>query len=174
MVFDIEWPFETKRSKNRILAKKIAWIPFYEKIDNRIFIYLDYRISKYIYKAISEFTKREIEFFFISPRNTDPHINPLDFDTANIFNYLQSFVIEDFYFNFERIKFDLLQNMVKYSHEMNCFEKIKPIYDKLIKEKYMKSIQCSGHHVTKRYKEEIIKNRFINLWREIMLSNLDV
>ncbi len=186
-VFDIEWPFETKRVKNKILVKKISWISIYEKKDDQFWIYLDYRISKYIYRVIKEFQKKNIDFLFISPIFNNPFNNNLSvgdsfdvFHEENIKNYLCSFIIEDFYFNFERIKFDLILNMLKYTNKMNCFEKIKPIYDELIKEGYHttshNSIRCSGGRGSKlaREKEDIIKNRFINLWREIMLLNLEI
>lgn len=179
-VFDIEWPFETKRVKNKVLVKKISWIPIYEKKDDQIWISLDYRISKYIYKIIKEFQKKNIDFLFTSPVFNNPSNSNLDIHEENIKNYLCSFIIEDFYFNFERIKFDLILNMLKYTNKMNCFEKIKPIYDELIKEGYHtishNSIRCSGGRGSKlaREKEDIIKNRFINLWREIMLLNLEI
>jgi len=175
-VFDIYWPFETKRIKNKILAKKIAWIPIYEKRGDQIWIFLDYRISKYIYKVIKEFRIRNIEFLFLPPVFNNRFDNSIDSEKENIKNYLCSFIIEDFYFNFEKIKFDLILNMIKYANKMNCFEKIKPIYDELVQEKYHTSIRCSGGRGSNlaREREGIIKNRFANLWREIMLLNLEI
>jgi hypothetical protein len=170
-VFNIDWPFETKRSKNLVFVKKIAWIPLYEKKDNQIWIYLDYRISKFIYKVIKEFNKSGISFFFISPIFSNPTSKKLDFDIENIKNYLCSFIIEDFYFNFERIKFDLIENMIKYAHHQNCFESIKPIYDNMVS---MNRSKYYSWGQTTSERDEIVKNRFQNLWREIMLSNLDI
>lgn len=170
-VFDIEWPFETIRSKNTILVRNIAWMPIYEKRGDMIWIYLDYRISKFIYKVIKEFNKRNIEFLFISPIFSNPSSKNLDFDSENIKIYLNSFIIEDFYFNFEKIKFDLIRNMIKYTHHRNCFEIIKPIYDDIC------SITKSRYYnwgKTNLERNEVIKNRFYNLWREVILSNLDI
>ncbi len=172
MEFDIEWPFETKRIKNRVLAKKIAWIPIYELKNDNVWLYFDYRISKYIYKVIQEFQKRNIEFLLISPVFSNPsEVRDLDFDEENIRNYLTSFTIEDFYFNFERINFNLIDNLVKYTNNRNCFNKIKPIYDDISRLK--SSIYYNWGQSTKE-KTDIVRNRFQSIWREIMLSNLNI
>jgi hypothetical protein len=72
MVFEIDWNFETSRRKNRVYAYNLAWIPIYEVEGDQIWVYLDYRVSKYVIKVVKKFVEFGIDFLFISPQFSNP------------------------------------------------------------------------------------------------------
>ena len=89
MVFEIDWNFETSRRKNRVYAYNLAWIPIYEVDEDQIWVYLDYRVSKYIIKVVKKFLEYGIDFLFISPQFSNPKKRrQLDFHHQNILEYI--------------------------------------------------------------------------------------
>jgi hypothetical protein len=149
MVFEFDWDFETSRRKNRVYVYNLAWIPVYEVQDDQVWVYLDYRISKFVLKVVKEFSEWGVDFLFISPKFSNPKFRrfiekhdpedpsesysftsnrnlrrsdrDLDFHYQNLFEYLGNLKIISFYYGFQKIGFDFTQNLVKYLHKFNCF-----------------------------------------------------
>ena len=183
MVFDIEWEFETSHRKNRVFVHKMAWIPLYEISDDQVWIYLDYRISKYVIKVIKKFIKEGIEFLFLSPLFSNPkNRREMDFHYQNIHCYLANLQIPIFYYDFEKIEFDLISNMIKYIKKYDYFfiyleDETKVPIVKEIFEEINSEVQANwGLHGNRFIEWNVpdveIRTRFNNLWREINISYL--
>lgn len=183
MVFDFDWNFETSRRKNRVYAHNMAWIPIFEVEDGQIWVYLDYRVSKYILKVVKKFTEYGVDFLFISPQFSNPKKRRImDFHQQNLHEYLGNFKIEAFYYGFKKIDFDLVGNLVKYINKFDIFSYeldgetgylIKEILDEINSEVQQKWVMSGSKFVEWSVPDPEIRERYQNLWREIKLSYLN-
>jgi hypothetical protein len=168
---NIEW----KIQHNRIYYRKMAWIPFaYINSSKMVCLYLEPKSSKLILKVTKELMKTKCKFFFISPMLDDPHIqrNTDNIPRLNIENYLKNYAIPVFFDGFDKIGFDIIENLILYCKSTNSFELIKEVLQSVnneVQSKYFDYYSKKDIYNTKR---EDIRERFNNLWRDIQIQNL--
>lgn len=168
---NIEW----KIQHNRIYYRKMAWIPFaYINSSKMVCLYLEPKSSKLILKVTKELMKIKCKFFFISPMLDDPHIqrNTDNIPRLNIENYLKNYAIPVFFDGFDKIGFDIIENLILYCKSTNSFELIKEVLQSVnseVQSKYFDYYSKKDIYNTKR---EDIRERFNNLWRDIQIQNL--
>lgn len=162
-----------KLSNGILYRKKVAWLPII-KIDNNVFyIYFNKRLANEIVRILRHYNGEEI--YMISPIFSDPKVfRNTDIDSyheKNLDNYLKNYVSSKFYYQFKKIGFDLVSNLVSYCQKNDCFYLLKEIYDvrnKIIQNK-------SNHYYTGqayyRYDEEI-RNEFNSLYRQIRINQI--
>lgn len=164
---NVDW----KYSKGRYFRKKsAAWIPIVDVLEDRIRIFLDVRVYKDILKIVKVFKENNIDFRFISYRFADPGFSE-DFNETNIKCYLKSFLNESFYFGFKKIDFDLIENVVKYCVENECFDVLKDIYNEVNKKTqntYWLTYNTQTHYIP----NEEIRENFNSLYREIIIKQI--
>ena len=183
MVFENNWNFEISQRKNRVYAYNLAWIPIYEVDGDQIWVYLDYRVSKYIIKVVKKFLEYGIDFLFISPQFSNPKKRrQLNFHHQNILEYIGNFKISAFYHGFQKINFNLVQNLCKYLIKFQCFSYItsdgetryivKEILDEINSEVQDNWTMVGSRIVEWSVPDIEIRERYKNLWREIKLTYL--
>jgi hypothetical protein len=104
----------------------------------------------------------------------DPHIQRTseDIPRLNIENYLKNYAIPVFFDGFDKIGFDIIENLILYSSSTNSFEHIREILNLVnneVQSKYFDYYSKKDIYNTKR---EDIRERFNNLWRDIQIQNL--
>ena len=168
---NIEW----KIQQNRIYYRKMAWIPFaYINSAKMVCFYLEPKSSKLILKVTKEVMKTQCKFFFISPMFDDPHIqrNTDNIIRLNIENYLKNYSLPVFFDGFDKIEFDIIENLILYCKSTNSFELIKEVLQSVnseVQSKYFDYYTKKDVYNTKR---EDIRQKFNSLWREIQIQNL--
>ena len=161
-----------KISKSTIYYKKVVWIPICTERNETLFIYLSKQIRKEVILIVKLIDEKD-EFYLISPIFSNPKYKYIDedFHKLNIENYLGNYVDFDFYFSFKSNNFDLIENMVKYCKNYDCFDLIKEKYDQI-----NSVVQKETHdwYNTQSYYEFCIEIRedFSNLYREIRLLQI--
>jgi hypothetical protein len=166
---------EIKISKNRVFIKNIAWIPFIEIIsDNYVYIYLDLRLVNDVIKVTKNLQKTDYEFYFIPFKISDPGLILSDdeYNSEIIKNYFRSYSQINFYNGFNKIGFDIIENMVKFCEIRKCYHLIKDIYDEVNRD-----VQKNFYdYYTNSYKFEVesedIREEFKTLYRHIQLNRI--
>ena len=169
-----EWRFTNRM----IFYKKMAWIPFASfKKNDYLEIYLEPRNSKPIIKLIKNWKKsQDFQFHFISPLFSDPHffrtMGTDETHKVNIENYLKNYAKEEFFDGFEKIDFNLIENLLLYTQKTDSFSKLKEIYNKTNDEVQYKYYDYYRKSQVYSVKREDIRQSFSNLWRDIQIQNL--
>ena len=77
----------------------------------------------------------------------------------------------DFFKSFKEMEFDFISNMVKWSEKNNCFDKIKPILDKVISRINNNYYDHFSGKFIFDHKEEI-RDTFKSMHRDIQISRI--
>lgn len=139
-------------------------------IDNGIvYIFLDGRIVKPVIHLIKHLIKIKEEFYFTSPKMSDPS-GVYDYNDHIIHHYLFSYSQKHFFFEFRKIEnFDFIQNMVSWARMHNCYDLIKSNYDLVNKEVNRQHFDYYSNRKYYEYVEEI-REEFRTLYRDIQIS----
>ena len=160
-----------KLSKSIIYVYKTAWIPIAKIDDDYLLIYFSKRLEKEIMKLL-KLVDNKIKFFLVSPTLSDPKKRKKYVDEINLYN-IKTYLVNwaHFYYQFRKIDFDLVTNLVSYCEEFDCFEELKIAYDevspRILKEAYDHFKNITYHH----YDEEI-RDEFAGLYRQIRINQI--
>lgn len=161
-----------KIKSNTLLFKNYQYIPIcYIGDDNTIYIYLDLKVKKQIIELTKELLNKNYKFFFTTPELSNPS-GVIELENTVIRNYLLLYANSFFYKNFNKINFDIIQNMVNWANENDCYDLIKEELDFVIK-KYIDSKDYDYYRNTYiyRYSEEI-RDEYRTIYRQIQINQL--
>ena len=155
----------------RVFKHSLAWFPIMDVYDDYTLIFLDIRWSKDIIDIVS---KIETDFYFISPLYSDPgHYKEEDdlYHQNNIKNYLVNYSKSKFFHGFQKVEFDLINNLVKYCKKWDCLLLLKDIYDEVNR---MVQLSSYDYYQNKNFYEHPteIREEFGGLYRQIKLAEL--
>lgn len=155
-----------------LMFKKYEHIPMCFIKDDVVYIFLDNRVTNAIIKLVEHLVNLGIEFYFTTPEFSNPKgIIEEDYNDKVVKHYLYSFAQVEFFSGFEKIDFDLIDNMVKWTEKENCFDKVKPNYELICKKVERKEYDYYTNSYSYEYKEEI-RVEFQSLYRHIQISKI--
>jgi len=157
-------------SKKFLLYHKYNNIPVCYIEDNIVYVFLDNKIKKIILKFIKNLMDKDIEFYCISPALS----NPSGVESPNdevIKHYFFCYIQKGFYEGFKEIEFDIMHNMVKWSEMNDCFDLVKPNFDKTLKIVNGSYTDWYTNKLVYNYPEEI-RQEFLTLFRDIQINKI--
>lgn len=156
--------------KNILTYKKLTHIPILKKESDFYYIFLDNRVKKEIIRLIIHLNRIKLKFYFVTPEYSKPG-GVEDFYNKNIQHYLFCYIQPGFFKLFKKYNFDIIQNMVDWTIEFNCYNLIKTNYDIIKKILNKESFNYYNGNYTHDYPKEII-DEYNTLYREIQINRL--
>jgi hypothetical protein len=158
-----------------LLFKKYEYIPVcFIGDDNTVYIFLDAKIYKEVVKLTRSLIRKNIEFYFTTPEMSDPR-GVEDYKNKVILHYLRSYSKIEFFEAFQKIGFDLIYNMVKWTEKEGCYELVKSNYEgflKVVNRKEYNWFNGKGMNVAGFEYPEKIRDAFHGLYRDIQISKI--
>lgn len=152
-----------------LMYKKLEHIPVAFIEDGVVYIFLDNRIPKQIIKLIKWIMELDYEFYLMPPELSNPS-NDVDEERV-ISHYLYSYSQKHFFYGFDKIKFDLINNMVDWCKRENCSYLIKSSYDEVNKKVQRTTYDYWKNKQVYDYNKEI-REYFNTLYRDIQISQI--
>ena len=156
--------------KNFLFFYKYNNIPACYIEDDVVFVFLDKKIKNPIIKLIKKLLKIKKEFYLVTPELSNPK-GVEDFNYENLYTYMLALVDDDWMNGFNKIDFDPIDNIVRYINKYNCYDLIKPIWEKVnekINKKYYDYYSNSKIYAHKC--DDFIRNEFTSVYRQIQLG----
>ncbi len=153
-----------------LMFKKIEHIPVAYIENDIVYILLDARLVKHMIRLVNHIKNLGVEFYLTTPEISDPS-GVLDLNEKVIRHYLLSYAKKEFFYEFKKIEFDLVDNMVKWTEKENCFDLVKPVYQLVIKKINHQSWDYYSNKKHFDYCEEI-REEFQSLYRHIQISKI--
>jgi hypothetical protein len=158
--------------KNTLFFKKYLKIPicYIDADTDVVFVSLDHRIHKGVSKLVKHLMSLDIEFYMcypdlMNPKGVDGYINKI------IYHYFLTYITRNFKTEFEKIQFDLIQNLCEWVEKEDCFDLMKELYDE-VKEKAndnWRDWYSNKLDDIYRYDKDI-REDYNALWREIQIN----
>lgn len=156
--------------KNFLFFYKYNNIPVCYIEDDIVFVFLDKKIKNPIKKLIKKLLNIKKEFYLVTPELSNPK-GVEDFNYENLYTYILSLIDDDWMNRFNSVNFDPVDNIIDYINKYNCYDLIKPIFEKVnkkinnkyydyYKNKNVYSYQCG----------EFIRTEFASVYRQIQLG----
>ena len=159
-----------KVSKNKITYKKYVNIPICYIEDDLVYVFLDKRITKAVFKLVKKLIKLNIEFYFTTPELSNPK-GVEDYHNKVIYHYLRSYIQKEFFYGFEKINFDLIKNMTDWVNKEGCFNLIKENYQSVKNIVNRKEYEFYTNSETYEYVQEI-RDDFDRVYRDIQINQI--
>lgn len=138
--------------------------------DGIVYVFLENRIPKKIIKLIKWTMDIGVEFYLSAPEFSNPS-GIDDYENTIIKHYLFSYIQPHFYGKFEKIGFDLIENMVSWTKMEGCYHLIKEIYDDIKKDINLKYYDFYTRKEIYDYTKEI-REEFDYLYRHIQIYQI--
>ncbi len=153
-----------------VMFKKIEHIPLCFIKDDIVYVFLENKLPKQVILLTQNLMKLNLEFYFLMPYCSNPK-GVEDFHYKNIKHYLLSYSKEHFFYGFNKINFDIINNLVKWSEKEECFDLIKEAHDEVLKEV---QYQTWDYYANKKYfvYKQDIREEFRTMYREIVISKI--
>jgi len=138
--------------------------------DNCVYVFIDNSaLHKPILKLVKHLMKLNVEFYFYPPNYSHP-ATVID-NNQIIYHYFITYANRYFNDGFDKIGFDFIGNLSKWTKKENCFNLIRENHLKV-----QKKIQKSWHnHYSRKdefYYSEYIRDEFNSLYRHILVSQI--
>jgi len=157
-------------SDNIIYFKKLMKIPVLIVIDDIPHIILEGKLVRQVIQLTEILMGSGLEFYFTIPDSTNPS-GVFDFESEVINSYFHSYSNRKFYLGFNKIGFDLIENLIKWCDKRGCWDLVKPIYDKVNKEIQRKHFDWWSKQEKYDYQKDI-REEFNSLWRDIQINKI--
>ena len=164
--FDSQWVV----NKNFLMFRKIHLLPICYVEDNIAYIILDNKIRKEVIKITKHLVELNIEFYFTTPLISNPS-GVENLENEIIYHYFYSYSQKEFYLLFNKIEFDIINNMVKWASKFGYYDLIKPNYERVLKSVNYKSYDFYSNKYKHEHSESI-RNTFNGLYREIQINSI--
>lgn len=153
-----------------VVFKKIEHIPLCFIKDEIVYVFLENRLPKQVILLTQHLMKLGLEFYFLTTESSNPK-GVDDFYRKNIKHYLTSYSKEHFFYGFNKISFNLIHNLVKWSEKEECFDLIKDVHAEVLKEV---NYERWDYYSNKKYFEtkQDIREEFRTMYREIVISKI--
>ena len=158
--------------KNTLFYKKHLKVPicYIEADTDVVFVSLDHRIHKAVSKLIKHLMSLDIEFYLCYPDLMNPRgVN--DYQEKVIYHYFLTYITKNLKTEFEKIGFDLIDNLCKWVEKEDCFDLMKDLYDEVkvkANDNWRDWYSNSGLDIYKY--DEKIRDDYNSLWREIQIN----
>lgn len=160
-----------KIKSDTLLFKNYQYIPLcFISDDNIVYVYLDLRLKKQVIEITKHLLNLKADFYFTIPDISDPS-GVYDFEEKVIRHYLIMYTNLYFHSNFNKINFDLIMNMVKWSNKHNCYDLIKENFDIVLKRIQYSYYDYWTNKNIYEYSENI-RTEFQTLYRQIQINQL--
>lgn len=160
-----------KIKSDTLLFKNYQYIPLcFISDDNLVYIYLDLRLKKQVIEITKHLLNLKIDFYFTIPDISNPS-GVYNFEEKVIRHYLEMYSSPYFFINFNKINFDLIMNMVKWSIKNNCYGLIKENFDIISKRVHRNSYDYWVNKNIYQYSDDI-RTEFQTLYRQIQINQL--
>lgn len=156
--------------KKYLTYKKYVNIPVAYIEDNVVYVFLDIKIKKVLLKLIKHLMDKDIEFYLLTPALSNPS-GIENYKDRVIGHYFYCYCNIDLHTGFNKIGFDLINNMVKWSEKNDCYELIKPNFDIMLKKVNASQQDWYSNKVIYEYSEEI-RQDFKTLYRDIQINKI--
>jgi hypothetical protein len=153
-----------------IYYKKLMKIPLLILIDDVPHIILENKLVRQVIQLTKILIDSGQEFYFTIPDAVNP-AGVADYKEEVIYSYLYAYSNYKFYNEFRQIGFDLIENMVKWCDKEDCWELVKPIYERVNKSIQRKEFDWYSKSDIFNYRLEI-REDFLSLWREMQINKI--
>lgn len=154
--------------KNETLFyKKLQNLPMCQIEDNIIYIFLECSLPRITLQLIKHVNSLGLEFYLLPPSFSHPAT--LIDNSYVIRHYFWAYSKEEFFTGFNKVEFDLIENLVNWCEKENCISLIKENYE-LINNKIQKTYYdyYSNKNISDYSLE--IREAFKTLYRDIQIS----
>ena len=145
-------------------------IPICYVEDDIVYVFLDMKLYKQVIKVINHLMSLNVEFYLTTPEASNPK-GVIDLKEKVIYHYLISYAKDKFFYGFQKIEFDLVDNLVKWTDKEDCFDLVKDVYDKVMKKINHQSWDYYSNKKHFDYSKEI-RDEFQSLYRHIQISRI--
>jgi len=160
-----------KAGKTQLMYKKYVNVPIcFIGADGTVYVYLDKKIAKAVLKLTKKLVSIDAEFYFTTPELSSPK-GVEDYHEAVIYHYLRSYAQEEFFYGFQSIGFDLINNLTKWAGKEGCFAMIKSSYELVKKSVNYKTHDYYSNKERYEYAKEI-REDFDRIYREIQINQI--
>jgi hypothetical protein len=138
--------------------------------DNIVFVFLDMKIKKPILRLLKKLITENKEFYLVTPELSNPK-GVEDIHYENLVTYMLSLIDDDWMNGFISINFNPVDNIINYLIKYNCYDLIKPIWEKInekVNKKYYDYYSNSNIYAHKC--NDRIRNEFYTVFRQIQLG----
>ena len=158
-----------KINGNTIYCKKIIYLPICYVEDDIFYIYLDKRIINQVKKILKKLIKTDLEFYLTTPRYSNPRE---EIDNNEVIKAYLYILLDNKFLTFtEKIKFDLLENLIHWMVKENCYELFIDNYNVI--NKVANESWHDFYRQTKIYSYDIrIREYFSTLLRDVQINRL--
>ncbi len=153
-----------------VMFKKIEHIPLCFIKDDIVYVFLENKLPKQVILLTQNLMRLNLEFYFLMPDCSSPK-GVEDFHYKNIKHYLLSYSKDYFFYGFNKINFDIINNLVKWSEKEDCFDLIKEAHVEVLKEVQYETWDYYSNKKHFVYKQEI-REEFRTMYREIVISKI--
>jgi len=152
---------------NKLFYKKGEHHLALEHHDNIIHVILDIKIYKQTIKLIDRLVKLDLKFYIINLNQQK--IVDEDYQIHFIKSYLYTFIHKEYYYGFKKINFNLISNLIDWTKENDCIDKIKECYDSIQTITNCNYYDYFSNKYIYDYPEEI-RDAYSNIYREINIE----
>lgn len=153
-----------------IMFKKIEHIPLCFVKDNTVYVFLENKLPKQVIFLTQHLMNLGLEFYFLMPECSSPKgVEYFYYD--NIKHYLLSYAKDHFFYGFNKINFNIVNNLVKWSEKEDCFDLIREVHAEVLKELQYETWDYYARKKYFVYKQDI-REEFRTMYREIVISKI--
>ena len=138
---------------------------------NIVYVFLDFKIVKQVSRLIKSLVDKNVEFYFESPEFSNPSADASEYYKKVVTHYLFSYADKNVFKELNHINFDLINNMVRFCDKNNCYDMIKPCYEKVKKSVLNSTMDYYSNKLEYDYPKEI-REEFENLYRDIQINKI--
>ena len=161
-------------SKNTLFFKKYLKIPicYIEADTDVVFVSLDHRAHKAVSLLIKHLKSMDLEFYLCYPELMNPK-GVDDYKSKIIYHYFLTYIKKNFRKEFDKIGFDLIENLCKWVDKEDCFDLMKGIYDEVKLKANSSWRDWYNNKGEDTYEYDIdIREDYNALWREIQINSI--
>lgn len=153
--------------KGILFYKKLQNIPMAKIDDEVVYVFLECSIPRIVIDLVRHLMKIGVEFYFLPPSWSHP-ATVID-NSVVIKHYFNSYSKDKFFIGFNRIGFDMMDNLVNWCKKENCIPLIKENYNEVNKKVQKTYYDWYVNKEVSSYSDDI-REEFRTLYRDIQIS----
>ena len=153
--------------KGILFYKKLQNIPMAKIDDEVVYVFLECSIPRIVIDLVRHLMKIGVEFYFLPPSWSHP-ATVID-NSVVIKHYFNSYSKDKFFIGFNRIGFDMMDNLVNWCKKEDCIPLIKENYNEINKKVQKTYYDWYVNKEVSSYSDDI-REEFRTLYRDIQIS----
>jgi hypothetical protein len=153
--------------KGTLFYKKLQNIPMAKIDDDVVYVFLECSIPRIVIDLVKHLMKIGVEFYFLPPSWSHP-ATVID-NSVVIKHYFTSYSKDKFFIGFNKIGFDMMDNLVNWCKKEDCVALIKENYTKVNQTVQKKHYDYYANKDVSSYSDDI-REEFRTLYRDIQIS----